>query len=144
MQEKVTPEEKKIIREFKAKLFDSYWEKFGTFYLHIIPHPNLEIGKRGLVGEEKEAGIVLVFGPQAVKELKAEADYLYVELQFGFAWEKLIIPWDAIFRIYDKAQHCITQMRTFEDEITFEPFKEKPKPKPPESKVIQVDFGKDK
>lgn len=143
MSQKITPEEKKMIREFKSSLFNIYWERFGTFYLHIIPHPNLEIGKRGLVGEENEAGIVLVFGPQAVKELSLEPDYLYAELQFGFTWEKLIVPWDAIFRIYDKTQYAISQLKTFEDEITFEPYKEKPpEPKPVESKVIQVDFSK--
>ena len=31
------------------------------------PHPNLEMGKPGLVGNEKESGVVLAFGSTAVQ-----------------------------------------------------------------------------
>ncbi|MCB1156799.1 MAG: stringent starvation protein B [Leptospiraceae bacterium] len=146
MSSKLGPEEKKYLRDFKSGVLKTYSEKFGTFYIHVIPHPNLEIGKRGLVGEEKEAGIVLVLGPQAVREIFHEQEFLYMELQFGFNWEKLIIPWDALFRVYDKSQNAITQMRVFTDELQFQPPSGKPKEEKKveskESKVIQVDFSR--
>ncbi len=61
-------EEILTLRKFKRSLFELYWEKFGTFYLHALPHPQLVIGKRGLVGDEREVGIVLVFGSKGGSE----------------------------------------------------------------------------
>lgn len=147
MEQKISPEDRKLIREFKVKLFEMYWEKFGTFYMHLVPHPNLVIGSRGLLKEEKETGIVLVFGPQAVKEVNTDKEFLFAELQFGFKWEKLVIPWDSIFRIYDKSQYSITQMRVFSDEIAPQEAKDKPasakvKQSSSDPKVIEVDFTK--
>ncbi|HRG44740.1 MAG: stringent starvation protein B [Leptospiraceae bacterium] len=149
MEPELTETEIRTLRDFKIQLFDTYWEKFPTFYLHILPHPNLEMGKRGLVGNEKESGVVLAFGSTAVRDISSQSDYLYAELQFGFSWEKLIIPWDAVFRIYDKGQNSITQLRVFEDELDFS--KSEAKPKKPEkkkesieSKVIEVDFTRKK
>jgi hypothetical protein len=145
MDNKVSPEEKKYLREFKLKLFELYWEKFGTFFMHLTPHPNLNMGTRGLLKEEKESGLIIVIGPKAIRDVNTDKDYLYAELQFGFKWEKLVVPWDCVYRIYDKGQTSITQMRTFSEELSFQSFKEKQpeKPKAPlESKVIEVDFSK--
>ncbi|MCG9875054.1 MAG: ClpXP protease specificity-enhancing factor SspB [Leptospiraceae bacterium] len=111
MDGEITQEEIKNIRSFKSDLFTLYWEKFGTFYMHVLPHPQLKIGTRGLVGEEKESGIVLVFGPRAVREVQALEKELFAELQFGYNWEKVVIPWDSVFRIYDKAQSSLVQLR---------------------------------
>ena len=80
-------------------------------------NPILEMGKRGLVGNEKESGVVLAFGSTAVRDISSQSDYLYAELQFGFSWEKLIIPWDCVFRIYDKGQNAITQLKILTDEL---------------------------
>ncbi len=149
MSEEVKIDEKELLREFKAHTFDSFWERFGTFFVHILPHPNLEIGKRGLLPEEKESGIVLVFGPKAVRDISSQPDYLYAELQFGYAWEKLIIPWDAVFRMYDKAQIAVVQTKVFADDLEWEKKEpgKKTEKKPiskqvsADSKVIKVDFG---
>lgn len=111
MDGEITQEEIKNIRSFKSDLFTLYWEKFGTFYMHVLPHPQLKIGTRGLVGEEKESGIVLVFGPRAVREVQAMEKELFAELQFGYNWEKVVIPWDSVFRIYDKTQSSLVQLR---------------------------------
>ncbi len=92
MESEITLEELKNIRSFKNDLFKLYWEKFGTFYMHVLPHPQLKIGKRGLVGDEKESGIVLVFGPKAVREVQAMELELFAELQFGYNWESVNIP----------------------------------------------------
>ncbi|MCB1179446.1 MAG: stringent starvation protein B [Leptospiraceae bacterium] len=150
MDDLLSKEEVKTLREFKSRLFDLYWEKFGFFYIHVLPHPSLEIGTRGLVGKEKESGVVLAFGASACKEISSQQDYLYAELQFGFKWEKLIIPWDCVFRIFDKPHNSITQLRVVTDHPIFDDTpedkknKEEKAPKS-ESKVIEVDFtGKKK
>ncbi len=146
MEEKLTPEELKALREFKSRLFELYWEKFGIFYIHVMPHPNLEIGSRGLVGKESELGIVLAFGPTACKEISLQDDYLFAELQFGFKWEKLIIPWDAVFRMFDKAHNSITQLRVILNEPLFttkgesEKKSKESKKISEDSKVISIDF----
>lgn len=156
--DRLSPEEIQNLKEFKKELFTLYWEKFGTFYTHIIPHPSLKIGKRGLVGEEKESGIVLVFGPKAVRNLEYLDNELYCQLQFGYTWEDVYIPWDAIFRIYDKGQLSLTQMHVIpviqEIQTSEETHKEKKKSTHAKSKseddsnknkekgnVIRVDFG---
>lgn len=149
MEQDLTETEIRTLRDFKIQLFDTYWEKFPTFYLHVLPHPNLEMGKRGLVGNEKESGVVLAFGSTAVRDISSQLDYLYAELQFGFSWEKLIIPWDAVFRIYDKGQNSITQLKVFADELDFSksqsaPKKQEKKKDTIESKVIEVDFTRKK
>lgn len=155
MDEKLTLEEIKNIREFKTDLFNLYWERFGTFYIHILPHPKLEIGKRGLVGDEKESGIILVFGPKAVRNVHFYELELYAELQFGYNWEEVSIPWDAVFRIYDKGQTSLVQLRILPpigEESEIENAKQKTNsPKKPatkhskdsdeKGKVIRVDFG---
>jgi hypothetical protein len=150
MDEILSKEEVKSLREFKSRLFDLYWEKFGFFYLHVLPHQSLEIGTRGLVGKEKESGVVLAFGPSACKEISSQQDYLYAELQFGYKWEKLIIPWDCIFRIFDKPHNSITQLKVLFDHPIFDDTQTEKKPqeeisKKQESNVISVDFtGKKK
>lgn len=105
------------LRKFKRSLFELYCEKFGTFYLHALPHPQLVIGKRGLVGDEREVGIVLVFGPKGgVKNLDPGEEWIYAELQFGYTWEEVFIPWDCILRYFDKTQTALTNMRVFTKE----------------------------
>jgi hypothetical protein len=144
----LTPEEIKSLRKFKANLFDLYWDNFGFFYIHVVPHPELQMGNRGLLGKEKEAGVVLAIGPTACREIASEEDSLYAELQFGLKWEKLIIPWDSIFRIFDKTQNSLTQLRTIKELPDMSNVKTGSKPKTKSSKkvsdsnVIEIDFSK--
>jgi len=144
-EEPLTPEEIDSLRAFKRGLFDLYWDKFGVFYMHVMPHPKLEIGKRGLTAAEKENGIVLVFGDKAVRDLDNKKDYLFAELQFGARWEPTIVPWDAVSRIFDKFQNSLTQLKFLMSE---EPFRhEECRPPSPtktveeHGKVIRIDFG---
>ncbi|AYV57961.1 ClpXP protease specificity-enhancing factor SspB [Leptospira kmetyi] len=147
-------EEILTLRKFKRSLFDLYWDQFGTFYLHALPHPQLVIGKRGLVGDEKESGIVLVFSPKGgVRNLDAGEEWIYAELQFGYTWEEVFIPWDCILRYFDKTQQTLTNMKVFttEPEIfkkdspsaekTVSTEKKEGDTKDDKSNVIQVDFG---
>ncbi|EMN12919.1 hypothetical protein [Leptospira borgpetersenii] len=148
-------EEILTLRRFKRSLFDLYWEGFGTFYLHALPHGKLVIGKRGLVGEERETGIILVFGPQGgVRNLDAGEEWIYAELQFGYTWEEVFVPWDCIFRYFDKAQTTLIHMKVFASEQIQEASqglalgekttlvkKKEGDVKGDQSNVIQVDFG---
>jgi len=144
-EEVLTLEEIKILRKFKASLFDLYWEQFGFFYIHVLPHTELQMGGRGLVGKEKDSGVVLAFGPTACRELSSEENYLYAELQFGMKWEKLYIPWDSVFRIFDKAQNSLVQLRFIKDSpVTTEKSDKKETKIDPDSNVIQIDFSKKK
>lgn len=106
-------EDIQALREFKKQLFSVYWERFGTFYVHVMPHPDLKIGKRGLVGDEPESGIILVIGPRAARDIRIEEEWVYAELQFGYTWEEVFLPWDGIFRYFDKSQQTVTQMRIY-------------------------------
>ncbi|PJZ24907.1 stringent starvation protein B [Leptospira hartskeerlii] len=148
-------EDIQTLREFKKQLFSVYWERFGTFYVHVMPHPDLKIGKRGLVGEEPESGIILVIGPRAARDIKIEEEWVYAELQFGYTWEQVFLPWDGIFRYFDKSQQTVTQMRIYLGKP--EQTSKKEEVSPAETKeevsdsesgsskrkdnVIQVDFG---
>ncbi|TGK01850.1 stringent starvation protein B [Leptospira langatensis] len=150
-------EDIQALREFKKQLFSVYWERFGTFYVHAMPHPDLKIGKRGLVGEEPESGIILVIGPRAARDIRIEEEWVYAELQFGYTWEEVFLPWDSIFRYFDKSQQTVTQMRIFlgkvevpsskpeapKEEITDEASRSETSSKSKKRKdnVIQVDFG---
>ncbi|MBW0435341.1 ClpXP protease specificity-enhancing factor SspB [Leptospira yasudae] len=146
-------EEILALRKFKRSLFDLYWDQFGTFYLQAVPHPQLVIGKRGLVGDEKESGIVLVFGPKGgVRRLDLQEEWIYAELQFGYIWEEVFIPWDCVLRYFDKTQQTLTNLKVFttEPEIlqdfrsgekTVTTEKKEDDTKDDKSNVIQVDFG---
>ncbi|AOP36518.1 stringent starvation protein B [Leptospira tipperaryensis] len=141
------------LRKFKRQLFDLYWDGFGTFFLHALPHPKLVIGKRGLVGDEKESGIVLVFSPKGgVRNLDAGEEWIYAELQFGYNWEEVFIPWDCVLRYFDKTQATLTNMKVFTTETedlkqssltekTVLTEKKEGDTKDDKSNVIQVDFG---
>ncbi|MCU0823641.1 MAG: ClpXP protease specificity-enhancing factor SspB [Leptospira sp.] len=150
MSESLTTEEILNLREFKRDLFNLYWEKFGVFYIHVMPHPKLEIGKRGLLNAEKESGVVLVFGDKAVKILESKPEYLFAELQFGSTWEPTTIPWDAVFRIYDKYQNSASQLRFLQIETASTSSQDlntnkskvsSVKQEQGEGNVIRVDFG---
>ena len=146
--ETLTREELELLRKFKSSIFDLYWEKYGFFYIHVLPHPDLQMGNRGLLGKEKEGGVILAFGATACKDISSEEEYLYAELQFGMKWEKLLIPWDCIFRIFDKSQNALTQLRVVKETLSSTEKPKTSKKKAPkqstESNVIQIDFSRKK
>jgi len=146
--ETLSREDIDLLRKFKSSIFDLYWEKYGFFYIHVLPHPDLQMGNRGLIGKEKEGGVILAFGATACKDISSEEEYLYAELQFGMKWEKLLIPWDCIFRIFDKSQNSLTQLRVVKESLTSIEKPKTSKKKAPkesaESNVIQIDFSRKK
>ena len=131
------------LREFKSKLFDLYWEHLGSFYIHVLPHTLLKIGNRGLLNKEVTDGIILNVSNKSVKEVKSYSDTILLELQFGSKWEKCIIPWDCIVRIFDKYQNSANILKCYIDTpISIEDKEEIKKEVELPSNVIKVDFSK--
>ena len=126
-----------IVRNHKKRLFELYWETYGIFFSHLIPHPNLKIGSRGLVENEKKNGLLLIFGETSTKNLALEEDYIYAELQFGAKWETLEIPWNCVYAFYDKEQTSVSQFETSD-----KPLPTKVKKIKKIDNIIKVDFGK--
>ncbi|MCB4204993.1 ClpXP protease specificity-enhancing factor SspB [Deferribacterales bacterium Es71-Z0220] len=121
-------------------------------YLHIMVHPELFIGKRGLIGKENEEGIVLVFGPQSYKNLEFEEDVIYVEMRFAGKWESLVIPVSAITTVFDSpvAPTFVfnfnvpdIERKSKESQKTITTDNKSAKKQSPKGKVIKIDFKKE-
>ena len=87
--------------KFKKKVLEVVFDYSEKFYIHLQPHQNLQIGKRGLVGEEAEKGLILVFGPYSYKDFQWDDENIYVSMRFSGVWENLVIPFDSIVSIFD-------------------------------------------
>ncbi|MBX7057960.1 MAG: stringent starvation protein B [Leptospirales bacterium] len=96
------------LRQFKRATLDVMFQHCDTFYIHCQPHPDLQIGQRGLVQQEKEEGIILVFGPHSVRHLALNDRFLLCELQFS-RWESVAIPFECILRMFDKGGRVMVQ-----------------------------------
>lgn len=130
-----TKEELVYNKKLKKSIFEVLLENTDTFYIHCLDHPNLKIGERGLTNLEKKEGIVFVIGPYSYKNMSWDEDYISCEMNFA-KWEVVVIPYESIFRFFDKAGHCIIQFLVIErqekEELT----------KTEEDKVIKIDFTK--
>lgn len=133
------------LRQFKRATLDAMFTHCDTFYIHCQPHPELQIGRRGLVDQEKEEGIVLVFGPYSVRQLSMNDRFLLCELQFS-RWESVAIPYECIVRMFDKAGQVIMQWAapgSAESAETPKPrgaAHERGVKRASDSRVIEVDF----
>ncbi len=147
-------------RKLKRAVLDAMFTHCDTFYIHCMPHPDLAIGKRGLVDREQEEGIVLVFGPYSARQLSWDERFLHCELQFS-RWERISIPYECIARLFDKAGQVIMQWSTPKREAVESRRAEKPRKaeepaadssadgevaarKDDAPRVIEVDFRKRK
>jgi len=95
-------------RRFKKAILDVLFQYCETFYIHCMPHPDLAIGRRGLLDREKTEGIVLVFGPHSTRQLSWDDRLMYCELQFN-RWEPVSIPYECVARMFDKDGQVIMQ-----------------------------------
>ena len=91
----------KLNRSLKKGILEVLFAQCQTVYVHCVPHPALEIGKRGLTQKEEEEGILLVFGPHSMRNLELNEKYIRCALQFK-TWEAVQIPIESISRIFDK------------------------------------------
>ncbi len=113
MSTKFTEEDLNYNKILKKSLFEVILEKTDTFYVHCMNHRRLSIGSRGLLENEKKEGIILVFGPYSYRNLDWDENAIYCEMNFG-KWESIVIPFECIFRIFDKAGHFIMQFLNME------------------------------
>lgn len=156
MSQNFTYEDLKYNRSVKKAFFEVLLEHTETFYIHCLNHTKLFIGTRGLLDREKKDGIILVFGPYSYRKLDWNEEGIFCEMNFG-KWESVYIPYECIFRVFDKAGHFMMQFVTMElleekkeekeekvnqEELSFDiPDKEK-KRKDSDNNVIKIDFSK--
>ncbi|MGD9809397.1 MAG: ClpXP protease specificity-enhancing factor SspB [Deferribacterales bacterium] len=87
--------------QFRQSVFQEILKNYEKFYVHLMPHPELIIGSRGLLGEENKNGLVLVFGPHSYDKLSLEKDCITVNMKFSGSWESLYIPLNAVSAIFN-------------------------------------------
>ncbi len=104
--------------ELKKAILDVMFRLSDTFYIHCMPDPSLFIGSRGLVGKEESEGIILVFGPYSTRNLTWDETAIHCEMQFRSNWERVTIPFQSIFRIFDKNGQVLMQWITFKGEMS--------------------------
>lgn len=143
----------KELDNIKRDLFFALLNDAGRVYIHVLPSMELEIGRRGLVGDELKNGITLVFNSR----MKFTWDEYGIEatMVFGSTPEKCFFPAAAIDSVYSpeldvqltagqaKAADAPSAAKKAQQKDN----KKKKTPGPPCSdtpggKVIQVDFKK--
>lgn len=70
-------------------------------YVHALPHKDLIIGKRGLVGNEINSGIILSIGSKSALDLSFDKVGFYVKLKFAGVWQDVFVPYESICAIID-------------------------------------------
>ncbi len=91
-------------KKIKKQILTSLLDELDIIYIHALPHEELIIGKRGLVGQEVKYGIILAFGSYSSSNLSFHNNGLSARLQFAGVWEDIYIPFDAIYVIVDDLQ----------------------------------------
>ncbi|ADD68522.1 hypothetical protein Dacet_1758 [Denitrovibrio acetiphilus DSM 12809] len=89
------------MNQFRQNIFQEILKNYEKFYVHLMPHPELIIGVRGLLGDENKNGLVLVFGPHSYDKLSLESDCITVNMKFSGSWESLYIPLNAVSAIFN-------------------------------------------
>ena len=134
------------LNELKRDVFFYLLDEVGRVFIHAQPSMDLEIGKRGLVGDELKEGITLVFN----SKMKFEwGDYgIEVTLVFGTAPEKCFVPLEAIDAVYSPERNIQFTLEVDDEpvdddkvDIKKKPAKKSAKPDvKSDGKLIQVDF----
>lgn len=86
---------------FRQNIFQEILKTYEKFYVHLMPHPELIIGSRGLIGDENKNGLVLVFGPHSYDKLSLENECITVNMKFSGSWESLYIPLNSVSAIFN-------------------------------------------
>jgi len=83
----------------KKSLFDSLMALTGRVFIVVRYAPDVEIGRRGFLPEERESGLILVFNSGMA--LTWEGDVLCGRLVFGTTPEDCRIPVTRIVALYN-------------------------------------------
>lgn len=103
-------------RKLKKEILNVLFRECDTFYIHCLPNPGLEIGSRGLVDKEVTEGIILVFGPYSTRTLTWDEEFIHCDMQFNTRWESVHIPYESIYRMFDREGQVLMQWSTFVSE----------------------------
>ncbi|MCS7204399.1 MAG: ClpXP protease specificity-enhancing factor SspB [Leptospiraceae bacterium] len=133
-----TEEDLQYNRSLKKAIFEVLLEKTETFYLHCMMHSRLSTGDRKFTEKEIKEGIIFVLGPYSYRKLSWDEKGISCEMNFG-KWETVYIPYECIFRIFDKGGHFLMQFVTMDidDDVFNDEEKES-------TNVIPLDFSKNK
>lgn len=128
--------------KFKKELLEKIIDNFEKFYIHVMPHKNLVIGNRGLIDQEKEKGLMLVFGLYSYKEFRWDDENIYVSMRFSGVWEYLIIPFESIVSVFDDPlnPNFVISFRYTPEEKEVEEEKPKVEKIKENEKVIKLNF----
>lgn len=130
--------------QLKYSILLEILKKYQKVFIHVMPHEDLIIGRRGLIGDENQHGILLVFGKQSYKNLRLSGENLFVEMKFSGIWEELSIPMGCLYAIFDSSTNpeFIFNFR-FDPKTKNETTTvEKSSTSNKDSKIIKVDFRK--
>ncbi len=145
--------------ELKKDVFNDLLELLGRVFIVVGYAPDVVIGRRGFLPEEKERGIILVFNSSM--DVAWHGDVLSARLVFGETPEDCLIPAERIVAIYNP-DHNVQFIAAPESagagvpeetgEMTGEraPAEEADAPETPDasgpdaSRVVEIDFSKRK
>lgn len=136
------------LNELKKKIFFDMLDLIGRVFVLANYSPDVVIGNRGFLPEEKEKGIVLVFNRRMNFEWGAEG--ISAKLVFGSATHECFIPHDAIVSVFSpelSAQFSISPGPVSQVKEEGHPKKRLSGPrektaKSSNDKVVRVDFNK--
>jgi len=89
------------LNTFKINIIDTVFKHYDKFYLKILPSAKLIIGRRGLIGDEVQNGIILIFGPYSYKDFTWDSTIIDVKMKFSGKWENIVIPLSSISAVFD-------------------------------------------
>jgi len=91
-------ENEERLNNLKKQIFYEFLDIAGRVMVLVKYSPNVVIGNRGFIGEEKESGIILVFNPKMT--FTWDEYGISASLVFGAAPQKCFIPAGSIEAVY--------------------------------------------
>jgi hypothetical protein len=86
------------LNNLKKQIFYEFLDMAGRVMVLVKYSPDVVIGNRGFIGEEKESGIILVFNPKM--KFTWDEYGISTTLVFGAAAQKCFIPAGSIEAVY--------------------------------------------
>lgn len=128
------------LNDLKKQVFFDMLKLAGRVYVLVRYSENVVIGKRGFLPEERERGIILVFNDRM--DFDWDLAGISATLNFGAAFEKCFIPPDDILTIFSPDLSAQFSVSPEKNEKTPGKQDETKEEKPPDGKVVRVDFNR--
>lgn len=138
------------LNELKKRIFFDMLDLVGRVFILARYSPDVVIGERGFLPEEKEKGIVLVFNRRM--NFEWGGDGISAKLVFGAVTHQCFIPLESIISVFSpelSAQFSASEEVPHPGKNELHTKKRASKPggkpaKPSGNKVVRVDFNKKK